>query len=187
MAETNVKYSDFLGNHNDGDSIFVKDGKVKWVKPGNVKLCCVRYTITGPLNTTGALSRTLWDGTISDDMTISVDYKNADDVSNIYKPSYQLDAYNRIIYVKGGTESMADVIMLNTNVFIYQYSGFNLTDSARWGQDDKTRQLVGSMSRTFDVASGDRLFSNGFSLTSDPEEKSGAFMLTAIGTFLAPV
>lgn len=147
---------------------------------GALKTCIVKLEISGSFNSSNGQ---LWDGVITEGITIQTTYKGADDVDVSYKPSFRVDSFGRIFYSAG---AFCSVIALNVSVFLNTISGFNREDAGYWGMDSTATQMAGNMYRTFDVSHNDQVMSNGFKLSNSLATVSDTFKVIAIGSFLAP-
>lgn len=145
-----------------------------------LKTCIVKLEISGSFNSSNGR---LWDGVITEGITIQTTYKGADDVDVSYKPSFWVDSFGRIFYSAG---ALCSVIALNVSAFLNTISGFNREDAGYWGMDSTATQMAGNMYRTFDVSHNDQVMSNGFRLSNSLATVSDTFKVIAIGSFLAP-
>lgn len=174
VFSSGVKIADFSVDGEEGE-LFAPGGS-----GSNMKTCLVILEISGTFSSSTGI---LWDGKISEDVTMSVSYKGTEGVDPAYLPTFVTDGANRIVY-RGG--ALSKVIALNTTPFINSATGFSLTGMGFWGSDTSAKQIVGNLYRTFDVSDRDIVMNHGFRLINLHISVSDSFRIVAIGTFLAP-
>lgn len=144
---------------------------------GSYKQCALILEVSGSTSSDQGI---IWDGSISQGVTFSQSYRNVEEGEIV--PSIQTNENN---VLKLALPSYMTFLKLDVSVFVNSFSGFALTDRARWGYDSNAIQLIGGFSRTFIYDDDATVLSNGFTLPG-ASDITATFKVLGIASFIIP-